>query len=151
LFQRFWQDTCGGKICSTASVKNQKEFIAEFAQDLLETANKRLSLHNKVITGDESWVYGYDPETKAQSSQWKSSESPRAKETRQCRSNVMAFQKFYHESVIHNEYAHAGQTVTKGYYIEVLRRLTNAAGINGCSCGQVVSGSFITTMRLPIL
>ena len=24
-----------------------------------------------VITGDESWVYGYDIETKAQSSQWK--------------------------------------------------------------------------------
>ena len=25
----------------------------------------------KVITDDESWVYGYDPETKQQSSQWK--------------------------------------------------------------------------------
>ncbi|PNF31807.1 hypothetical protein B7P43_G11369, partial [Cryptotermes secundus] len=26
---------------------------------------------SKVITGDESWCYGYDPETKQQSSQWK--------------------------------------------------------------------------------
>jgi hypothetical protein len=25
----------------------------------------------KIITGDETWVYRYDPETKQQSSQWK--------------------------------------------------------------------------------
>ncbi|PNF34008.1 hypothetical protein B7P43_G04649 [Cryptotermes secundus] len=30
--------------------------------------------------GDESWIYGYDPETKQQLSQWKSPQSPRVKE-----------------------------------------------------------------------
>jgi len=34
---------------------------------------------SRVITGDESWVYGYNPETKQQSSQWKSPTSPRQK------------------------------------------------------------------------
>ena len=34
---------------------------------------------SRVITVDESWVYGYDPETKRQSSQWKSPTSPRPK------------------------------------------------------------------------
>jgi hypothetical protein len=29
--------------------------------------------------GDERWIYGYDPETKQQSSQWKSPQSPLAK------------------------------------------------------------------------
>jgi len=34
------------------------------------------------ITGDETWVYGYDPETRVQSSsQWKSPSSPRAKKS----------------------------------------------------------------------
>jgi hypothetical protein len=28
--------------------------------------------------GDESWIYGYDPETKQQSPQWKNPQSPRA-------------------------------------------------------------------------
>jgi histone-lysine N-methyltransferase SETMAR len=32
---------------------------------------------SNTITGDETWVYGYDPETKQQSSQWKSSNSLR--------------------------------------------------------------------------
>jgi hypothetical protein len=33
----------------------------------------------RVITGDESWIYGYDPETKQQSSQWENPNSPREK------------------------------------------------------------------------
>jgi hypothetical protein len=36
-----------------------------------------------VIMQDETWVYGYDPETRVQSSQWKSPSSPRAKKARQ--------------------------------------------------------------------
>jgi hypothetical protein len=35
---------------------------------------------SKVITGDESWIYGYDPETKQQSSQWEVSIFTPAKE-----------------------------------------------------------------------
>jgi hypothetical protein len=27
---------------------------------------------SRVITGGESWIYGYDPETKQQAFQWKS-------------------------------------------------------------------------------
>ena len=42
----------------------------------------------RVITGDKSWVYGYDPETKQQSSQWKSPMSPKPKKARQVKSNV---------------------------------------------------------------
>ena len=59
--------------------REQKEFRAAVAQDLLETTNNDPHFLKKVITGDESWVYGYDPETKTQSSQWKSPESPRPK------------------------------------------------------------------------
>jgi hypothetical protein len=34
---------------------------------------------SKIVTGDESWIYGYDPEIKQQLSQWKSSQLPKAK------------------------------------------------------------------------
>ena len=34
------------------------------------------------ITGDETWVYGYDSKTRVQSSQWKSPSSPRTKKKR---------------------------------------------------------------------
>ena len=109
--------------------RQQKEFRAAVAQYLLETANNDPNFLKKVITGDESWVYGYDPETKAQSSQWKSPESPRPKKARQSRSNVkvMLIVFFFdHEGVVHHEYAPPGQTITKDYYIEVPRQLRDA-------------------------
>jgi hypothetical protein len=44
---------------------------------------------SRVITGDESRIYGYDPETKQQSSQWKSPNSSRSKKARKMKSNII--------------------------------------------------------------
>jgi hypothetical protein len=67
--------------------REQKEFRADVAQGFLETANSDPDFLKKFMTGDESWIYDYEPETETQSSQWKSPESPRQK-TRQSRSNI---------------------------------------------------------------
>lgn len=85
--------------------KEQKEFRAEVAVDLLQTANHDPHLLQQVITEHESWVYSYDPETKAQSSQWKSPAYPHPKKAQQSRSNVKAMLKvfFDHEGVVHLE------------------------------------------------
>jgi len=40
----------------------QKELCVEVAQDLLDTTSTDPEFLNTLITGDESWVYGYDPE-----------------------------------------------------------------------------------------
>ncbi len=40
----------------------------EVAQESLNKVNAELL--KRIITGDESWVYGYNVETKAQSSSW---------------------------------------------------------------------------------
>ena len=57
----------------------QKQCSLEIAQDMLDNANSDPNFLNIVITGDETWVYGYDPETKMQSAQWKHPNSPRTK------------------------------------------------------------------------
>jgi len=83
---------------------NMRRVAAKFVPNLLtqDQKNARLTLWqelknqiesdpnflSKVITGDESWCYGYDPETKQASSQWKTPTSPRPKKARQVRSNV---------------------------------------------------------------
>ena len=54
----------------------QKEHCAAVANDLIQTTANEPDFLKKVITADESWVYGYDLETKAQSSQWESPGSP---------------------------------------------------------------------------
>ena len=43
----------------------QKQRRMDIAQEMLTTFNDDPDLLKKAITGDESWVYGYDIETKA--------------------------------------------------------------------------------------
>jgi hypothetical protein len=45
---------------------------------------------SRVITGDESWIYGHDPESKQQFSQWKNLSSSRPKRARQVKSKLMS-------------------------------------------------------------
>ena len=62
--------------------EQQKELRKEISEDMLDLANHDPEFIKTIITGDETWVHGYDPETKFQSSQWKHPESPRPKKSR---------------------------------------------------------------------
>jgi hypothetical protein len=65
----------------------QKALCVSVCRELKQARDDPNFISN-IITGDETWMYGYDPETKQQSSQCKSPNSPRAKKARQFRSNV---------------------------------------------------------------
>ena len=49
---------------------DQKENRVEISQELLANANGNEIFLKNFITGDETWVYEYDVETKMKSSQW---------------------------------------------------------------------------------
>jgi len=79
----------------------------------------------QIITGDETWVYGYDPETKRQSLQWKSVDFPRPKKAGQVwpKVKVMLIVFFNMEGTVYSEYVPQGQTVNQQFYLQVLKRL----------------------------
>ena len=62
-----------------------------------------------IVTGDESWLYEYDPETKQQLSKWKGPTSPRPKKGRQVegKTKVMLLAFFDSEGIVYHEYAPA--------------------------------------------
>ena len=68
------------KVCAKVVPKElteeQKQRRVTICQDVLERQDDILG---RVITGDEIWVYQCDPETKRQSAQWKTANSPRQK------------------------------------------------------------------------
>jgi len=65
------------KVCAKMVPKElteeQKQRRVTICQDLLERQDDILG---HVITGDERWVYQYDPEMKWQNAQWKTAISP---------------------------------------------------------------------------
>ncbi|UYV60468.1 PHKG1 [Cordylochernes scorpioides] len=98
------------------------------ANEMLDSVRNDPNLLQRVITGDEAWVYGYDVETKAQSSQWKLPHEPRSKKARQVRSNVKVLLTVFFDcrGVVHHEFLPQGRTVNKEYYLQVMRNLREA-------------------------
>jgi len=62
--------------------EEQKQNLITVSQELLDRSNTDENFLKNVIIGDETWVYGYDVETKVQSLQWVGKSSPRPKSPR---------------------------------------------------------------------
>jgi hypothetical protein len=58
------------KFLPKVLLQEQQQLRLEVPRDMLECASRDPEFLKTVITGDETWVYGYDPEMKVQSSQW---------------------------------------------------------------------------------
>jgi len=104
---------------------DQKQQCVNVCTELRQLASNDETFLSRVITGDKSWVYGYDPETKQQSSQWKSPMSPRPKKARQVKSNVksMIITFFEVKGIVHKEFVPTGQTVNSRFYCDILWRM----------------------------
>ncbi|ROT70225.1 hypothetical protein C7M84_011507, partial [Penaeus vannamei] len=80
------------KVCAKMVPKllndDQKDQRMQVCQDILERLETEPDFLRRVIIGDESWIFEYDPETKHQSPQCKSPSSPRPKKARQSKSRV---------------------------------------------------------------
>jgi len=61
---------------------DQMECRMMVAGNLFEKSTQDPTFLTKIVTGDESWVFAYDPETKMQSAEWHTSSSPRPKKSR---------------------------------------------------------------------
>ena len=72
----------------------------------------------QIITRDEIWVFQYDPETKKQSMQWKTAESPRPKKAWMSKSKikVMLIPFLDHKSMVHHKFVPEGETVNQHFY-----------------------------------
>ena len=107
---------------------DQKEKHVEITQELLANANGIENFLKKIITGDETLVYGYDVETTMQSLQWMGKGSPRPKKAQMGRSKikVMLVVFFDWKGIVHHEFVPHSQMVNKQFYQEVLARLRDA-------------------------
>jgi len=65
---------------------DQNENRIEISQELLANANGNENFLKNIITGDETWVYECDVDTKVQSSQWLGKASHRPRKARMSRS-----------------------------------------------------------------
>jgi hypothetical protein len=92
------------KFVSRVLTIEQKEPRLSVVTNLLQEAERDQNLMQDIITGDRTWVYGYDLETKRQSTQWESPKCPRPKKGRQVPSKLKVVLIFFDmEGIVHYE------------------------------------------------
>lgn len=113
------------KLVPKVLTEDQKELRVSRCQELLDLIQNEPDFLNSVVTGDKSWMFEYNPETKRQSSEWHTTSSPRPKKARMSKSRIktMLIVFFDARGIVHFEFVPQGQTVNSAFYLEVLKRL----------------------------
>ena len=94
-------------------------------QDTIAMADADKNLFNNIITGDETWCFAYDPETKRKSSEWVGETSPWPKKLKfqRCRIKTILIIFFHSQGVLHKEFVSEGKTVNAEFYKGIMDRL----------------------------
>ena len=108
--------------------EGQKERRVQVCQDILEQLKTEPNLLKSVVTGNESWRFGYDPLTKRQSLEWNSALLPRPKKAMVFKSKikVMLIAFFDVHVIVHAEFLPQGQTIDQHVYKNILRHLMHS-------------------------
>ena len=105
---------------------------------------------SRVVTGDETWVYYYDPPSKFESMEWKHAGSPRTKKFKVSRTTkkVMATVFWDTDGVIHIDYLPRGTTMNGQYYADLLVRLRES--IKEKRRGKIRRGVLLQQDNAPV-
>ncbi|UYV84533.1 hypothetical protein LAZ67_X002487 [Cordylochernes scorpioides] len=76
------------KLVTKVLTQDQKELRVLRCPELLDLIQNEPGFLNSVVTGDESWMFEYDPESKRQSCAWHTKSSPRPKKARKSKSRI---------------------------------------------------------------
>ncbi|PNF16231.1 hypothetical protein B7P43_G15109 [Cryptotermes secundus] len=105
------------KVCTKLVPKvltgDQKSRRVETCQELLDLCESDPHFLDNVITGDKTWVFEYDPETKRQSAEWHISASPCPKKGRMSKSKVKVILIVFFDirGLVHLEFVPHGTTI----------------------------------------
>ena len=102
----------------------QKESRVNFSRNFLRRfQTEQNDFLGRIITGDETWVYSWDPETKRQSAEWRDFDEPRPEKVRRKQGalKVMHMIFFGMNGVILRWPVPIGTTINAQYYKKVLQ------------------------------
>jgi len=136
-------------VCKNGSKGAHRRTKAKKSHNFPRPFGEQDDVLGRVTTGDETWVYQYDPETKRQKCTMEDCQFPTTKKFRQSKSRVKTMLLTFLDirGIVRYEFVPTGQTVNQVYHLEILERLHEKGG-NDPNFLPTTHGSCITTMHL---
>ena len=93
--------------------------------ELLALSRRDENFFERIITGDETWVHHYEPESKRQSMEWRHPSSPKTKKfkTEKSAGKIMATVFWDVHGMLLTDFSPQGATINSDAYIATLKRL----------------------------
>jgi len=139
------------KVCAKTVPKNltteQKANQRDVCLDLLDRPEREPEFFSRVITGDESWILEYDHETKHQSWEWHTANSPRPKKARMSKSTIksMLICFFNSQGLSTRNLCHQDKLSIKLF----IRKSLKDSGKGWSVCYQALHAFGCCTMTMP--
>ncbi len=130
---------------------HQKQYRVECCKEFLTMCgDDPTAIIKRIVTGDETWVHFYDPESKQESMQWHLKGGPAPKKFKVVPSagKVMATIFWDSEGILLIDYKNKNTTITGAYYADILRRLKEE--IKSKRRGKLTKGVLILHDNAPV-
>ncbi|UYV82467.1 hypothetical protein LAZ67_21002317 [Cordylochernes scorpioides] len=134
---------------------DQKNARKETASLNLEATTDDPKLLKRVITGDETWIYGFDSETTQQASEWRFKNEPSPKKARKAPSKVkvMLTVFFDYQSIVHYQFQQQKRPElwrSKSWILHHDNALAQTALKISKMADQPVSSAELKKLRTPV-
>lgn len=129
----------------------QKQVRVECCKEFLELCGENPpSIFDRIVTGDETWVHHYDPESKQESMQWhkKGAEPPKKFKVTPSAGKLMATVFWDSKGILMIEYTEKGHSITAASYANTLRNLKKA--IKEKRRGKLTAGVLLLHDNAPV-
>lgn len=129
----------------------QKQQRVECSRAFLDLCNEdKDGVLSRIVTGDETWVHHYEPESKQDSMQWhkKGTAPPKKFKVSQSAGKLMATVFWDSEGILLIDYKDKGVSITGEYYASILERLKEA--IKEKRRGKLTKGVLLLHDNAPV-
>ena len=137
-------------VLRNLSVQDQHQ-RKESSLELLKIYNEDpANFHSRLVTGDETWIHHWDPESKLESMQWKhpGSPLPRKFHTRPSAGKVLAITFWDSKLILVVDYMSQKTTIMGEYYANLMRKLREV--IKQKRRGMVTHGIMLLHDNAPV-
>ncbi|KAF7246332.1 GREB1-like protein [Varanus komodoensis] len=107
----------------------QKQVQVECCREFFELCGEDpSSIFNRIVTGDETWIHHYDPESKQESMQWRKNgaDPPKKFKVTPLARKIMATVFWDSKGILLIEYTKKGETINAASYATTLHNLREA-------------------------